>query len=76
LSILGCFLFCLVYFCCAFGLYGTGFWIPQLIKNTGINDPLYVGLLTAIPYGIGAIAMVLFGGSSAPAKRDVAMEAS
>jgi MFS-type transporter involved in bile tolerance (Atg22 family) len=35
-----------------------------LIKNTGINDPLYVGLLTAIPYGFGAIAMVLFGRSS------------
>ena len=57
-------LFCLVYFCCAFGLYGAGFWIPQLIKNTGVNDPLYVGLLTAIPYGFGAIAMVLFGRSS------------
>jgi MFS family permease len=57
-------LFCLVYFCCAFGLYGTGFWIPQLIKNTGINDPLSVGLLSAIPYGFGAIAMVLFGRSS------------
>ena len=57
-------LFCLLYFCCAFGLYGTGFWIPQLIKNTGVNDPLFVGLLTAIPYGFGAIAMVLFGRSS------------
>jgi D-galactonate transporter len=57
-------LFCLVYFCCAFGLYGTGFWIPQLIKNTGVSDPLYIGLLTAIPYGFGAIAMVLFGHSS------------
>jgi D-galactonate transporter len=57
-------LFCLVYFCCAFGLYGTGFWIPQLIENTGVTDPLYVGLLTAIPYGFGAIAMVLFGNSS------------
>jgi D-galactonate transporter len=57
-------LFCVVYFCCAFGLYGTGFWIPQLIKNTGVSDPLYIGLLTAIPYGFGAIAMVLFGRSS------------
>jgi D-galactonate transporter len=57
-------LFCLVYFCCAFGLYGTGFWIPQLIKNTGVNDPLYIGLLTAIPYGFGAVSMVLFGRSS------------
>ena len=29
-----------------------------------INDPLYVGLLTAIPNGFGAIAMVLFGRNS------------
>jgi D-galactonate transporter len=57
-------LFCLVYFCCAFGLYGTGFWIPQLIKNTGVNDTFSIGLLSAIPYGFGAVAMVLFGRSS------------
>jgi len=57
-------LFSMVYFCCAMGLYGTGFWIPQLIKNTGVKDLLYVGLLAAIPYGCGAIAMVLFGRSS------------
>jgi MFS family permease len=56
--------FSMVYFCCAMGLYGTGFWIPQLIKNTGVKDPLYIGLLTAIPYGCGAIAMVIFGRSS------------
>ncbi len=57
-------LFAAMYFCCTFGLYGTGFWIPQLIKNTGVKDPLYVGLLTAIPYGFGAVAMVLFGKNS------------
>ena len=57
-------LFSLVYFCCVMGLYGTGFWIPQLIKNTGVKDPLDVGLLTAIPYGFGAIAMLVFGRSS------------
>ena len=57
-------LFSGIYFCCAMGLYGTGFWIPQLIKNTGVKDPLYIGLLTAIPYGCGAVAMVLFGRSS------------
>ena len=57
-------LFALIYFCCAMGLYGTGFWIPQLIKNTGVKDPLYVGLLTAIPYGFGAIGMLVFGRSS------------
>lgn len=57
-------LFAAIYFCCAMGLYGTGFWIPQLIKNTGVKDPLYVGLLTAIPYSFGAVAMVVMGRSS------------
>lgn len=57
-------LYAALYFCCVFGLYGTGFWIPQLIKNTGVADPWYVGLLTAIPYGFGAVAMVLLGKNS------------
>ncbi|MBV9645007.1 MAG: MFS transporter [Verrucomicrobia bacterium] len=57
-------LFAMIYFCSAMGLYGTGFWIPQLIKNTGVKDPLYVGLLTAIPYTFGAVAMVVLGRSS------------
>jgi len=57
-------LFALIYFCSTMGLYGTGFWIPQLIKNTGVKDPLSIGLLTAIPYGFGAIAMVALGRSS------------
>ena len=57
-------LFAVIYFCSVMGLYGTGFWIPQLIKNTGVKDLLYVGLLTAIPYGFGAITMVVLGRSS------------
>lgn len=57
-------MFCAVYFSCAMGLYGTGFWIPQLIKNSGVNDVVMVGLLTAIPYGFGAIGMVLLGRNS------------
>jgi MFS family permease len=57
-------LFAAIYFCSVMGLYGTGFWIPQLIKNTGVTDPLYVGLLTAIPYSFGAIALVVLSRSS------------
>jgi MFS family permease len=57
-------LFAAIYFCSVMGLYGTGFWIPQLIKNTGVADPLYVGLLTAIPYSFGAIALVVLSRSS------------
>jgi D-galactonate transporter len=54
----------LIYFCNSLGLYGIGFWLPQIIKNTGINDPLDVGLLSAIPYGFAAVAMVIVGRSS------------
>jgi MFS family permease len=54
-------LFASIYFCCTMGLYGTGFWIPQLIKNTGVKDLFLIGLLTAIPYGFGAVAMVVLG---------------
>ena len=43
---------------------GIGFWLPQIIKNTGVSDPLDVGLLSAIPYGFAAVAIVIFGRSS------------
>jgi sugar phosphate permease len=42
----------------------VGARLPQIIKNTGIKDPLQIGLLTTIPYGLAAISMVLFGRSS------------
>lgn len=54
----------LIYFCNSLGLYGISFWLPQIIKNTGVSDPLDVGLLSAIPYGFAAVAMVIFGRSS------------
>lgn len=50
-----------IYFAFIMGLYGVGFWLPQLIKNTGVKDLFNVGLLTAIPYGFAAVAMVLMG---------------
>ncbi|GAA5172142.1 MULTISPECIES: MFS transporter [Amycolatopsis] len=52
----------LVYFGIAFGLYGLGFWMPQIIKSSlAIKDNLSVTLLTAAPYAIGAVAMVVWG---------------
>ena len=50
----------LLYFCIAFGLYGIGFWMPQLIQTFGLT-PLKIGFLTAIPYLFAAIAMVIWG---------------
>jgi D-galactonate transporter len=48
----------LVYFLMVMGLYGVGFWLPQLIRNTGVQDVLDIGLLTAIPYSIAAVTMI------------------
>jgi D-galactonate transporter len=52
-------LLALVYFLFVMGLYGVSFWLPQLVRNTGVQDVFQVGLLTAIPYGVAAVAMVL-----------------
>jgi nitrate/nitrite transporter NarK len=45
------------YFCYASGIYVTSFWLPTLIKGRGVADPLHIGLLTAIPYIVGVLAM-------------------
>jgi D-galactonate transporter len=41
------------------GLYGVSFWLPSLIKYAGVKDALDVGLLTAIPYGVATVAMIV-----------------
>ena len=53
----------LLYFCLVVGLYGIGFWMPQVIQTFGLA-PLRIGFLTAIPYLFAAIAMVLWGAHS------------
>jgi MFS family permease len=52
---------CLLYFTIAMTTYGVGFWFPTLLKKSGVTNAFYVGLLTAIPYGLAAICMVLNG---------------
>lgn len=52
-------LLALVYFLFVMGLYGVSFWLPQLVKNSGIDDVFTIGLLTAIPYFVAAVVMVL-----------------
>lgn len=52
----------MVYFAIVFGLYGLGFWIPTIIKKSlAIQDNFTVTLLTAAPYAVGAIAIVVWG---------------
>jgi MFS family permease len=51
-----------VYFTIPVTLYGIGFWLPQMLKtaSAGASD-FTVGLLSAIPYACGAVAMVIVG---------------
>jgi D-galactonate transporter len=46
------------YFCIASGIYIVSFWIPTIIKQTGVSDPLKIGLLTAIPYLVAVASMI------------------
>ncbi|AIQ93323.1 Major facilitator superfamily permease [Methylobacterium oryzae CBMB20] len=54
-------LLCGIYFFFIMGLYGVGFWLPTLIKGAGVSDPLQIGLLTMLPYGAAAVAMITVG---------------
>ncbi|RZI52594.1 MFS transporter [Aeribacillus pallidus] len=47
-----------IYFTFNIGLYGIGFWLPQIIKSlSDVLSNTQIGLLTMIPYIFGAIAM-------------------
>lgn len=54
----------LTYFFFTMGLYGVSFWLPTIIKDSGVSDPLRVGLLTAIPYSGALLSMFVIGRSS------------
>jgi cyanate permease len=42
----------------------VSFWLPTIIKNMGIANPLQVGLVSAIPYGVAAVCMLLVSRSA------------
>ena len=54
----------LIYFCLVMGNYGVSFWLPTLIKATGVKSPMDIGLLTTIPNATAAVAMVFAGRSA------------
>ena len=54
----------LIYFCFVMGLYGVSFWLPTIVKQTGVSDALTIGLLTAIPWAFAIVAMVLVARSA------------
>ncbi|MDB6149870.1 MAG: proP [Chthoniobacter sp.] len=54
----------LIYFCISMGLYGVSFWLPQLVRNASVHDPLQIGMLTALPYACATLSMWLVSRSS------------
>jgi MFS family permease len=54
----------LIYFTLVIGLYGIAFWLPSMVNAFGVKDYLDVGLITAIPYGVAVLVMILLSRSS------------
>jgi MFS family permease len=53
----------LVYMGCNIPQYGLSFFLPQIVKAFGVSN-LAAGFITAVPYLIGAIGMILWGAHS------------
>ncbi len=51
----------LVYFGAVATNYGIGFWMPQIVQAFGGLTKFQIGLITAVPYLVGTVSMVLWG---------------
>lgn len=54
-------LLCLIMFGTVMGSYAYGFWLPAIIKLANVASPLYIGLLTMIPYTSAVAFLILCG---------------
>jgi ACS family tartrate transporter-like MFS transporter len=61
----------LIYFGFVAALYGTQFWMPQIVKAFGFSNA-QTGFVIAVPYLFGAIAMILWARHSDATRERVA----
>ena len=54
----------LIYFAFVTGQYGLTFWMPTIVKASGIQGNLNIGLVSAIPFLFAVFVMILLGRSS------------
>ena len=52
--------YALIFFNITSASYGLGLWLPQIIRNTGLSN-IQTAFVTAIPYGFGVFAMIVWG---------------
>ncbi|GJH15871.1 MFS transporter [Caballeronia novacaledonica] len=57
-------LLCAILFFIVMGTSTIGFFQPTIIRNSGVKDPLMIGLLATIPYLAALIGMIYAGRSS------------
>ncbi|APR35022.1 MFS transporter [Paraburkholderia sp. SOS3] len=48
-----------VWFAQIAGVFAIGFWLPALIKKSGVGSALHIGLYSAIPYFVSWVALVM-----------------
>ncbi|HEY4379499.1 MAG TPA: MFS transporter [Acidobacteriaceae bacterium] len=53
-----------IYFGIEMGSYAIGFWLPTIIRETGVTDPFQIGLRTVAPYSLALVFMLFTGRSS------------
>jgi len=53
-------LLCAIYFGIVVGLYGIGYWLPQIIQAMGFSN-VAIGVLVALPYAAACVAQYLWG---------------
>jgi D-galactonate transporter len=51
----------LVYFGAVATNYGIGFWLPQIVQGFGGLTKLQIGFITAVPYAVGMVSMIVWG---------------
>jgi D-galactonate transporter len=57
-------LLCAIYFCYVMGHYGLTFWLPVLVQAAGVDGTARIGFVTAVPYIVAVVAMMLIGRSA------------
>ncbi len=50
-----------IYFGIELGSYAIGFWLPVIIRRSGVRNTFDIGLLTMAPYALALISMILVG---------------
>lgn len=55
---------CAIYFCIVAGNATIAFWSPSIVQALGVSNNFVIGLIAAIPFIFGTVAMVWWGANS------------